>query len=44
VLTRKVVDAAFDLKSALEARKAPGAPSPANVGRELARWKKALGG
>jgi argininosuccinate lyase len=44
VLTREIVEKTFDLRSALAARKAPGAPSPENVARELARWKKALAG
>lgn len=32
----------LDLKTALRARKATGAPSPANVGRQIARWKRRL--
>lgn len=33
---------ALDLKTALKARKAIGAPSPANVGRQITRWQKRL--
>ncbi len=32
----------LDLKTALKARKAVGAPSPANVGRQISRWQKRL--
>ncbi len=32
----------FDLERALRARTTVGAPSPANVARQLTRWKKAL--
>ena len=32
----------LDLKTALKARKAIGAPSPANVGAQIARWQKRL--
>ncbi len=32
----------FDVKTALKARKATGAPAPANVKRQIARWKKQL--
>jgi len=32
----------LDLKTALEARKAEGAPSPGNVGRQISRWQKRL--
>jgi len=32
----------FDLRNALAARKAPGAPSPAGVAAELARWRGLL--
>jgi argininosuccinate lyase len=42
----KVFDASvyevFDLTTALKARKATGAPSPANVRRQIARWNKQL--
>ncbi|HVM63118.1 MAG TPA: argininosuccinate lyase [Verrucomicrobiae bacterium] len=33
----------FDVRRALEARKAIGAPSPKNVRAQIARWKKLLG-
>lgn len=33
----------FDVRKALAARKAPGAPSPDNVASELARWSGLLG-
>ena len=32
----------FDVKKALEARKAVGAPSPENVANQVARWKREL--
>ena len=32
----------LDLKTALKARKAIGAPSPANVGSQITRWQKRL--
>jgi argininosuccinate lyase len=35
--------AVFDLRSAMAARKAIGAPSPDNVAAQLARWQKELG-
>jgi len=42
----KVFDASvfkvFDVQAALKARKATGAPSPANVKRQIARWRKQL--
>lgn len=43
ILSREMVAAVFDLPSALRARKAEGAPSPANVKARLAHWKKFLG-
>ena len=43
VLTPEVVAGTFDLESALNARRATGAPSPENVARELARWSAQLG-
>jgi argininosuccinate lyase len=42
VLTPAIVTATFDLRAALSARKAPGAPSPEKTTREIARWKKML--
>ena len=42
LLTPEVVRRTFDLESALKARRAPGAPSPDNVTRELARWTAQL--
>jgi argininosuccinate lyase len=33
----------FNLKKAMEARRAIGAPSPRNVAAQLARWKRVLG-
>jgi argininosuccinate lyase len=36
------VMACLNLKTALEARKGIGAPSPQNVANQLARWRKAL--
>lgn len=33
----------FDLKRALDSRKMPGAPGTAQVRRQLARWRRALG-
>ncbi len=32
----------LDVKTALRARKAVGAPSPANVGRQISRWQKRI--
>jgi argininosuccinate lyase len=32
----------LDLKTALKARKAIGAPSPSNVGSQITRWQKRL--
>ena len=32
----------FDVRAALEARKSTGSPSPANIRRQIARWKKQL--
>ena len=32
----------LDLKTALKARKATGAPSPSNVGNQIGRWQKRL--
>ena len=43
VLTPEIVQATFQLQSALAARKAIGAPSPENISRELARWRSQLG-
>lgn len=43
VLTPELVASTFDLDSALAARQTTGAPSPANVARELARWSAELG-
>jgi argininosuccinate lyase len=34
---------AFDLKRALQSRRGPGMPGPAQVARQFARWKKLLG-
>jgi len=42
LLTPAVVEKTFDLRSALAARRAVGAPSPENVARELARWSAQL--
>ena len=42
VLTPDVIEKTFELRAAMEARKAVGAPSPENVARELARWKSVL--
>ena len=42
VLTPVVIEKTFELRAAMEARKAVGAPSPENVARELARWKSVL--
>ena len=36
------VYAVLDIDTALKARKGIGAPSPANVGRQLARWARLL--
>jgi argininosuccinate lyase len=36
------VMACLNLKTALEARKGIGAPSPQNVASQLARWRKVL--
>jgi argininosuccinate lyase len=36
--------AVFDLRRAMNARKAPGMPGPAQVAREFARWRKTLAG
>jgi len=44
VLTREVVEKTFDLKSAMLARRATGAPSPANIMREIQRWQSQLAG
>ena len=32
----------LDIKTALRARKAVGAPSPVNVGRQITKWQKRL--
>ena len=37
------VFAIFDLGTALDARTATGAPSPANVAAQIERWRKELG-
>jgi hypothetical protein len=37
------VEKTFDLKAAMTARRATGAPSPENVVREIARWQSQLG-
>lgn len=42
VLTGEVVEKTFDLKSAMLARRATGAPSPANIAREIERWQSHL--
>jgi len=42
VLTRDIVAKTFDLKLAMSARKAIGAPSPDNVAREIQRWSEHL--
>jgi argininosuccinate lyase len=42
ILTREVVEKTFDLKSAMLARRATGAPSPANIMREIQRWQSQL--
>lgn len=42
VLTPEAVQATFNLRSGLAARRAPGAPSPENVAARLAHWQKAL--
>ncbi len=42
VLTTDIVKATFDLRAALAARKATGAPSPENIQRELSRWREQL--
>ena len=34
----------LDVKTALRSRKAVGAPSPANVSRQISRWQKRLAG
>ena len=44
VLTREVVEKTFDLKSAMLARHATGAPSPTNIVREIQRWQSQLAG
>jgi len=44
VLSRQVVEKTFDLKSAMLARRATGAPSPANIMREIQRWQSQLAG
>jgi argininosuccinate lyase len=43
VLTPELVKNTFNLRGALAARKAVGAPSPANAAREIARWQGLLG-
>ena len=43
VLTRSIVEKTFDLKAAMTARRATGAPSPDNVVKEIARWQSQLG-
>jgi len=43
ILSAEVVRATFDVRAALAARRAAGAPSPQNVARELARWASQLG-
>ncbi len=42
ILTPDLVASTFQLESALAARTTTGAPSPANVARELSRWRKLL--
>jgi argininosuccinate lyase len=42
VLDPETIRKNFQLKTALEARRATGAPSPANVAREISRWESAL--
>jgi len=42
VLTQEIVTKTFDLKLAMAARKAIGAPSPDNVAREIQRWSEHL--
>ncbi len=37
------VSEVFDLQRALKKRKAPGAPAPANLKRQIASWRKKLG-
>jgi argininosuccinate lyase len=39
----KDVFACFDLATAMQARRAPGAPSPENVAAQLRRWGEILG-
>ena len=34
----------FDLRRAMEARSGPGMPGPAQVRRQLGRWRKILAG
>jgi len=43
VLTRSIVEKTFNLKAAMTARRATGAPSPENVVREITRWQSQLG-
>ena len=43
VLSLEIVASVFDVPTALRARQAEGAPSPANVKSRLAHWKKVLG-
>jgi argininosuccinate lyase len=40
----RAAEKVFDVRRALDARKAVGAPSPKNVRNQIARWKKALAG
>jgi argininosuccinate lyase len=42
VLTDGIVKNTFNLRAALEARRAIGAPSPENVAREIVRWQQSL--
>ena len=42
VLDPETIRKNFQLKTALEARRSIGAPSPANVAREISRWESAL--
>lgn len=42
VLTPEVIKTTFDTRSGLAARRAPGAPSPANLAARLDHWKKVL--
>jgi argininosuccinate lyase len=42
VLTDGIVKNTFNLRAALEARRAIGAPSPENVSREIVRWQQSL--